>query len=99
MTNAELIKAANTLCSSWSDGTQLEQEHANIIRSLIALVPKDGYVVVPEEPTDAMISAGNAAWPKRLIDLGNGISVEGNSLGANVDNIYKAMLKAAEEEV
>lgn len=108
MTRDEIIKAADEVilflearANLWpenSGGEKHFKDYADTIRSIIALVPKEGEVVVPEEPIGKMIKAGNAAWPKRVIALGNGTFVEGNGLGANVENIYKAMLKAAKEE-
>lgn len=52
-----------------------------------------GFVMVPVEPTEAMLAAGKI--PTREISLGNGTTAEGLGLGADPRSIYRAMLSAA----
>lgn len=98
MNRAEIIKAAEKL-AEWHD-RQAEFElrepnglvsvhsgYSTIIRLLIALVPKDGMMVVPEEPTFAMLDDGHDAM------LPGGMPTF-----EKVTQVYKAMLKAAKEE-
>lgn len=107
MTRDEIIKAAEELADRINrhvstmashirnrKSAMLLDEAANRLHDLIELVPGEGMVVVPEEPTQDMLEAGNPAiihlkeWDKEKKDFS---SQWGKA-------IYKAMLKAVKEK-
>lgn len=87
-------------------GPRTQAEHKAAMRAALALLPggvPDGYVLVPREPTEAMVKSGQrAADDKYWLWRGLGERPVGSGLDGMalyVDAAYRAMLSASPKEV
>lgn len=88
-TTDEVVKALVLISAALNKHSTTLEENKEAILALRAVTP-EGYVLVPVEPTDKMVKAGmfekNDYYP----------SYEGSAEFNN--DIYKAMIQAAQEE-
>lgn len=78
--NELATKLAATIVCGGVDGhvPMYTTETLDLLRELTARLPKEGEVIVPVEPTEAMIEVG---WSKTMIECG-------------ISDIYRAMISA-----
>ena len=70
---------------------RIEQATLDVLAALKA----GGYVIVPREPTESMLKAGEI--PTRDIALGNGTFTKGLGLGASAGESWSRMIDASLE--